>query len=185
MTDPFWSEVARLLPDADLVLLPPEDSPGHASNDSRLIGAVRARLVRDEAHRAFVTAWQELAPGEPPPETIRRTWRSLQPDGQLVQLELVARKPGWPAVGIRELLAAARTHQLAADRSVDERRWADSDGLRLVTGIEGHNAELYAALTPPAITLTVLATPAPVPVELGRELVAIGTEQLPYGTLSA
>jgi hypothetical protein len=179
VSDPYWSEVARLLPDVDLVLLSDEPAAGD-SNDSRLVGAVRARQVRDEAHRVLRVAWQELAPDVPAAQSVRRTWRAVRPDAQLVQVELVARRPGSLGVEARQLLSAARAHQLASGRQVDERRWADSHGLRLLTEIDGNSVELYAVLSPPALTVTVLTAPFSVPIELGRELVAAGTEELPY-----
>jgi hypothetical protein len=177
VTDPYWEEVARLLPDADLVLLPPDD-PAQPSDDSRLIGAVRARQVRDEAHRILRITWQELLPDVPTPQLVRRVWRAARPDAALVQVELVARRPG--VAEPRPVLSAARARLLTAGRVVDERRWADSAGLRLVTDVDGHRAELFGVPDPAALTLALLTPPTPVPVELGRELVAAAVEELPY-----
>jgi hypothetical protein len=176
--DPFWDEVRRLLPDVDVVLLPPEVATAPAV-ESRFVASIRARRARDEVQAVLAAAWTRLAAEVPAPATARRTWRAVEPHGGAVRVELTARHPGRPSAGARELLAAARAVVEAAGGVVDERRWADADGLRLVTGLDGCGVELYAVLTPPALTLTVIGPPIAVPEELGRELMAAGPEDVP------
>jgi hypothetical protein len=177
-TDPFWDEVHRLLPDVDLVLLPPQTEPPPAT-DSRFVAAIRARRTRDGAHAVLAGTWRRLLAGVPEPATVRRLWLAVEPSGRAVRVELVARHAGRPDAGARHLLAAARAEVEAAGGSVAERRWADADGLRLVTAVDGCGVDLYAVLTPPALTLTVLGPPVGVPEDLGRELAAAGPEDVP------
>ena len=178
LPDPFWDEVHRLLPDVDLVLLPPESESPPAA-DSRFVAAIRARRARDEAHAVLVVGWRRLLAGVPAPVTARRLWLAVRPSGRVVRVELVARHAGRPDAGARELLAAARTEVEGAGGTVDERRWADAGGLRLVTTVDGCGVDLFAVLTPPALTLTVVGPPVVVPDDLGRELMAAGPEDVP------
>jgi hypothetical protein len=176
---PFWDEVHRLLPDVDLVLLPPETvSPPVA--DSRFVATIRARSARDGTHEVMTLAWRRLLAGVPGPATARRLWLAVEPSGRAIRVELVARHAGRPDAGAWELLAAARAEVESAGGTVDERRWADADGLRLVTTVDGCGVDLFAVLTPPVITLTVLGPPVAVPEDLGRELMAATPEDVPF-----
>jgi hypothetical protein len=62
---------------------------------------------------------------------------------------------------------------------VDEHCWASSGGLRLVTDLAEHAVELYGTLHPPGLTLTVLSPPVALPGDLGADLIAAGTEEVP------
>jgi hypothetical protein len=177
--DPFWTEVHRQLPAADIVLLPPEPPAPPATSDSRLVAAIRARQTREAAHATLAEAWAQLAGPVPRPATARRTWWALEPGGQLAQLELIAWSAGRPGPGVAEVLATARAAVDAAAGTVDEQRWARSGGLRLVTELAGHSVELYGTLDPPGLTATVLSPPLPLPPDLGGELTGTGTEEVP------
>jgi hypothetical protein len=174
VTGEFWNELHRLLPDADIVLLPPEPPAPPVTADSRLVAAIRARQVREAAQATLIEAWAQLAGSVPRPATVRRTWWAAQPGGQVVQLELIAWQPdvGDPAA----LLAAARDVIDAASGPVDEERWARASGLRLVTTLADHTVELYGTLDPRGLTATVLGPPLALPPDLGAELTALGTE---------
>jgi hypothetical protein len=197
VTDPFWAEVTRLLPDVDVVLLPNGEPAQSASSDSRFVAAIRARRARDEAHQALAALWARLLPSLPLPPTCRRAWRAASDNGELIRVELIARHSaardadvGYVDAGqqragpngVRETLAAARAEQVAAGVAVDERRWVDAGGLRLVTEVAGHAVELYGVLSPATLTVTVLSPPVQVPVALGRQLVAGTAEQVATAT---
>jgi hypothetical protein len=177
--DPSWAEVHRLLPDVDIVLLPPQPPTPPPSTDSRLVAAIRARQTRDAAHATLAEAWHRLAAPVPRPATVRRIWRALEPGARVVRLEIVARYDGQPDPGVADLLTAARATVDAAGGTVDEQRWASSDGLRLVTSLAEHTVELYGTLDPPGLTATVLSPPLAMPTDLGEDLLAAGTEQAP------
>jgi hypothetical protein len=182
MTEPdaFWAEVRRRLPDADIVLLPPEaPDPPPATADSRLVATIRARQIREAAHATLAAAWSRLATTVPRPATVRRIWRSLEPGPRVVRLEVVARYDGQPDPGVAAVLTAARATVEAGGGTVDEQRWASADGLRLVTDLAEHAVELYGTLDPPGLTATVLSPPLAVPPDLGQDLIAAATEEAP------
>jgi hypothetical protein len=180
--DPFWSEVRRLLPDVDIVLIPPEPEPPPASG-SRFVTAIRARRVREDARTALGAAWTRLLPALDPPPTVLRTWRAAGDSGRLLRVELVARRPGAPPAGVLESVAAARAELTRPGEPpwpLDERPWATADPRKLVTATAGFEIELYGARTPPALTLTVRGPALPVPPDLARDLLATATEELPW-----
>jgi hypothetical protein len=177
--DPFWAEVRRLLPDVDTVLLPPQSPAPAPTADSRLVGTIRARQTRQVAHAVLAEAWSRLAATVPRPATARRTWRSVQPAGRAQRLEVVARHDGEPEPSVTDVLTVARATVDAGGGQVDEQRWADSGGLRLVTELAGHTVELYGTLAPPGLTATVLSPPLAVPPDLAQDLLGTGTEAVP------
>src|SRR5882724_9402893 len=112
--DPFWSEVRRLLPDVDIVLMPAEQEPPPATR-SRFVTAIQARRLREDARTALGAAWSRLLPGLDPPPTVRRTWRAAGDSGRLLRVELSARRPGAPPAGVPETVAAARAELTRPD----------------------------------------------------------------------
>jgi hypothetical protein len=152
----------------------PPDLP--AGTDSRLVAAIRARYAREAAHRTYPAEWARLLPDTPAPDTLRRRWRPVGTERAWYEVELA----GWRThPDVAGALAAARALIDAEGGTLDERRWAESDGLWLRTTVAAQPVELYGTLTPPIVTLTVRSAPIAVPDDLARDLLAAGTEQVP------
>jgi hypothetical protein len=171
--------VHRLLPDADIVQLPPPAPAPPPTTESRLVAAIRARWTSEAAHATLAEAWSRLAATVPRPATVRRTWRAVEPGARAIRLELVARYAGVPDPSVADVLTVARAAVEAGGGTVDEPRWAGSGGRWLVAGLAEHAVELYATVTPPGLTATLLSPPLAVPADLGNDLLATGTEQVP------
>jgi hypothetical protein len=180
VTEPFWAEVRRLLPDVDVVLLPPERPAPERTGESRLVGTVRARWVVGTAHSTLRTAWDRLLPGLPRPATVRRAWQVSRPPAAertaVLRLALTAAH-ALDAAAAAAALADARVLVEAAGGAVDDQRWTASGGLRLVTALSAHVLELTG--TEHALTATLLSPPLPVPADLGTEMGGSPAQQAP------
>jgi hypothetical protein len=181
MMDPFWAEVRRLLPDVDIVLLPPERPPPPAARESRLVGTVRARWVVGTAHDTLRTAWDRLLPGLPRPATVRRAWQVSRPPAAeptaVLRLSLTAGHDLTAAGDAAAVLADARVLVEAGGGAVDDQRWTASGGLRLVTTLSAHVLELTG--TGHAVTVALLSPPLPAPADLATEMGATPPEHAP------
>ena len=77
------------------------------------------------------------------------------------------------------VLPVPKGDPVALEYAVGKLRLLAGDGLRLVTELAEHGVELYGTLDPPGLTATVLSPPLAVPADLGQELLATGTEEVP------
>lgn len=130
--DPFLSEVAKALPDVDVVAIPVPD-PGHFPPP---LGGARAeqaaRMTIDDLVDTVVGVWEVIFPTVAPPARIETQWFSHPTAGQrLVQPQAWTRHDvdgslGDLAAGATEL--DERGWRVATDHSHDRRRLRGRNG---------------------------------------------------------
>lgn len=110
--DPFFARLAELLPDVDIVVLPPEAPPDAGEPGDEHESRRAAAEGLDRAVAALRRWWPVVVPASAEPATISRTW-SPGADGRHVQARAEAGTAIGPDQERRSLLRASRERSVA------------------------------------------------------------------------
>lgn len=171
-SDPFYARLAELLPDVDIVVLPPE-APAEKTTPSTAAASSAAEAGATRALEALRRWWPVLLPDLPEPATIRRAWR---PGADSCHVRASAEAQATIPDGRQRQLAGSRERGVGAGATlIVERKRAGL--LRLYVG--GVTIEVFA---PPHVAwCSVAASVADIDVgELAAELVTTPPTETPW-----
>ena len=175
MTDAFLDEVARLLPDVDVVRLRQPDPTIEPVPEE-----VARERWRDEVRRvaaALVTGWPAWFPSIPPPEQVTVRW-SIGDRADEAAAEVAGRVPGDHDVDVEGCRAALE----AAGWAVTVQEQGGSN-VRLIGRRGGDRVELIVRPSEQVVLARVVGAPS----HLGafaEPLVAAGRRDLPWPGLA-